>query len=174
MFLWDYDSQEIRFIVLLLCNFKFTKSLPSCYLLLIIIVNGTVTLWRIFIHHLAKQTMLLTFKYSFYHMYNRLIEYLKKRGSYLQAVFGSAFLESSNSTHFKTCSSEPRAEQALIKMVNLSIWVEKQRSPHTLGSASNCLLYHPKHVLNFKILNLFPSLSLHAYLTILAKALLHL
>lgn len=83
--------------------------------------------------------------------------FIRELGSYLQATFGSAFRESSNSTHFKTCSSEPRAEHAVIKMVNLSIWVEKQRNPHTLGSISKCLLYHAKHILNSKIPNLFPS-----------------
>lgn len=102
--------------------------------------------------------------------YNRLIKYntfIRELGSYLQATFGSAFRESSNSTHFKTCSSEPRAEHAVIKMVNLSIWVEKQRNPHTLGSISKCLLYHAKHYCTLK----FPTSS---HLTISAMGLLHL
>lgn len=108
--------------------------------------------------------------------YNRLIKYvfIRELDSYLQATFGSAFRESSNSTHFKTCSSEPRAEHAVIKMVNLSIWEEKQRNPHTLGSVSKCLLYHAKYLLYSKIPNLFPSLALQSDFTISAMGLLYL
>lgn len=81
--------------------------------------------------------------------------FIRELDSYLQATFGSAFRESSNSTQFNTLSSGPRAEHAVIKMVNLSIWEEKQRNPHTLGSVSKCLLYHAKYLLYSK----FPTSS---------------